>query len=385
MKGRDSMKSYWLWLLLNSIVWLFALTFFEHSILAMAGILSGAALFAGIFFIIPIFTGSPKIVRILLILNAMISIIIFFPYINSGFNPYLILILTMLVGEGFYRLSLKEGLILAIIIFAGLLAALLNTGLALYIQTFVILYFIILLIAMIFYKKNKGHTDDLEVRYDTLLREYRDLKRRLASEEEITRQEERMLIAHEIHDSVGHKLTALLLQLEAYRIQAAVQDKIQVQSLKELAEASLEETRSAVKSLKSKETGGLPGILRLIRKLESESYMRIHFSVKHGAFTAPLTGEQSFIIYRSVQEALTNIMKHSHAREAEIEFDAPGRSIFRFEVNNPISDHRTYQEGFGLTSMRNRLEKFGGNLEVYKTAEQFTVRGFLKIGYGGLE
>lgn len=83
-----------------------------------------------------------------------------------------------------------------------------------------------------------------------------------------------------------------------------------------------------MKVLKSNEIGGLQGILRLIRMLETESFIRIQFSVKHGAFTVPLTGEQSFVIFRSVQEALTNIMKHSNAREAEISFEAPGAVFF---------------------------------------------------------
>lgn len=225
----------------------------------------------------------------------------------------------------------------------------------------------------------KDRTDDLDARYQALLSEYRNLKRRVVSEEDITRQEERMLIAHEIHDSVGHKLTALLMQLEMFRLNTTEEHKDEVENLKELANQSLEETRSAVKSLKTNDSGGLQGILRLIRKLEMESILRIHFSVKHGAFTAPLNGEQSFIIYRSVQEALTNIMKHSNAREVEILFEAPGGSIFRFEVSNSISNTNRFQEGFGLGAMRKRLEQHGGDLEIYKTKDQFIVSGYLKI------
>lgn len=172
------------------------------------------------------------------------------------------------------------------------------------------------------------------------------------------------------------------MQLEAFRLDVSESNQEQVQSLKVLASESLEETRRAVKSLKTTETGGLPGILRLIRKLEMESFMRIHFSVKHGAFTAPLTGEQAFAIFRSVQEALTNIMKHSTSREAEIMFEAPGGSIFRFEISNPITGHQPFHEGFGLTSMRDRLERLGGGLEVFQTDEQFILRGYVKIEMG---
>lgn len=377
--------NYWLWLFFNLIIWLSAIAYFGKSIEEMTVTLFGIAFYFIIFFIIPLVVKKPKILLSLLIINTIITITSLFPNDNKEINPFLILILTLLAAEGFHRLSLRYGLILGGIISAGVVTIMLRGDLYLFTKICLVLYLITIITAMVLYKRTQQHSEDLEARYDALLGEYRDLKRRVVSEEEVMRQEERMLIAHEIHDSVGHKLTALLMQLEAFRIKVSEADKGQVQFLKELASESLEETRNAVKSLKANETGGLPGILRLIRKLEMESFIRIHFSVKHGAFTAQLTGEQSFVIYRSVQEALTNIMKHSQAREAEIMFEAPGGSIFRFEISNPITDNRMYREGFGLTSMRERLEKFGGELDVFTTEEQFVVRGFLKIGYGGLK
>ncbi|MDF1509030.1 histidine kinase [Robertmurraya sp. DFI.2.37] len=377
------MRSYWLWLLLNLSVWLLGLWYVNEEIIA--GRLIGAALYFLFFFIIPLLLKRPKIVCVLLLLQALVAIITFFPEQDGDFNPYIVLILTLLMGEGFYRLKFMLSLLLAIISAIGLSLTAFQAELVPAIQVFIAVYFIVVLIGMTVFKKTFEHNQDLEARYEALLNEYRDVKRRVLSEEEATRQEERMLIAHEIHDSVGHKLSALMIQLEAFRLKAAEQDRNQVQFLKELAHESLEETRRAVKSLKENEAGGLPGILRLIRKLETESFLRIHFSVKHGAFTAPLTGEQSFIIYRSVQEALTNVMKHSQAQEAEISFEAPGGGIFRFEVSNPVTEHTHFEEGFGLTEMRRRLQKFGGALDTYMTREKFIVNGYLKIGYGGVE
>ncbi|MGG0720514.1 histidine kinase [Robertmurraya massiliosenegalensis] len=379
------MFSYWLWLLLNLSIWLLGLHFFNEEILGMTGRLFGTALYFVLFFILPLFLAKPKIVSTLFFTQAIIAMFTFFPDMDGNFNPYFILVLSLLIGEGFYRLRFVLSLLLGVICTAGLSFTTFHMGLAPSMQAFIVIYMFILLIAMTFYKKITDHNQDLEARYEALLSEYRNVKRRVFSEEEETRQEERMLIAHEIHDSVGHKLSALIIQLEAFRLKVFEQDQEQVRFLKELASESLEETRRAVKSLKVNETGGLPGVLRLIRKLEMESLLRIHFSVKHGAFSAHLTGEQSFVIYRSVQEALTNVMKHSSAREAEISFEAPGGGIFRFEVNNPVTDDSKFTEGFGLTEMRNRLQKLGGNLDTYKTGEMFTVQGYLKIGYGGLE
>lgn len=373
------MKLYSIWLFLNIGVWSFSFLYFYQTEGLVAGRLLGVALYFVLFFLTPLAIRKPRALLAIFCLEAILAIFTLFPYQNGNFNPFLLFILSLLIGEGFYRRTLRDSLILGGVMAIGVIVVVVNTNLAAIIQLYIALYLIIFLTGLVIFKKLKDRVDDLEARYDALLHEYREANRRKVSEEEMTRQEERVLIAHEIHDSVGHKLTALLMQLEAFRLQASDQDKERVQALKGLASESLEETRGAVKSLKMREAGGLPGILRLIRKLEMENFLRIHFSVKHGAFSAPLSGEQSFVIYRSVQEALTNSMKHSQAREVMILFEAPGGSVFRFEISNPITDHAEFREGFGLTSMRERLEQFDGTLNVYKTEEQFIVSGSLKL------
>lgn len=372
------MKSYWVWLVLNVVVWPFAIGYTDLTINQLTGQLFGVALYFAIFFLIPLVKKRPSLFVFFICLNVIIAMITLFPS-DGTINPFLILILSLLIAEGFYHLTIGNSLIISVIGCGAILITVLNSNLGQIIEIFVEIYIIFLLIGLLVYKQTKDQWTDLDARYQALFSEYRDIKRRAVSEEELARQEERVLIAHEIHDSVGHKLTALIMQLEMFRLQTSEEYKEKVQSLKELAGESLNETRRAVKSLKANDTGGLSGILRLIRKLEMENMIRIHFSVKHGAFSAPLTGEQSFVIYRSVQEALTNIMKHSNAKEAEIMFEAQGNSIFRFEISNPISNRSLYKEGFGLSSMRERLEKYGGDLKVIKTDEQFRISGFIKL------
>ncbi|MHA6250436.1 sensor histidine kinase [Oceanobacillus sp. CAU 1775] len=376
------MSSYWLWLLLNIIIWPFAILFYEQPLSDMIFPLLGVFLYLINFFIIPLIERKPRYLVIVLSVNIILATAILFPYENGSFNPYLILILSVLIAEGFYRLDFLSSIFIGLHGAAGLIIASLFSDHTLFLKTFIGVYLLLLLFAMLLYKKTRDYSVDLDERYQALLMEYREIKRRTASEEEVIRQEERVFIAQEIHDSVGHKLTALLMQLEMFRLHTPEAYKKQVGDLKQLASDSLEETRRAVKSLKETEVGGLTGILQLIRKLEMEQFIRIHFSVKHGAFSAPLSGEQSFVIYRAVQEALTNIMKHSQAREAEVMFEAPGGSIFRFEINNPIAKHHMYQEGFGITSMRKRVEKFGGELNVYQTEERFVVQGYIKLDRG---
>lgn len=372
------MKSYWLWILLNMVVWPFAIAYLNLPINQLPVYIFGVSFYFLLFFLVPLIEKKPIALLFILGTNTVIAAATLFPY-NDQFNPFLILILSLLIAEGFYRLPFRYSIVNGAIGAFALGFTTLHSNLDWFLQTFITVYILFLLIALIHYKRTKDHLMDLEARHEAIFSEFRDLKRRAVSEEELARQEERVLIAHEIHDSVGHKLTALIMQLEMFRLQASEQEQERVESLKELANESLNETRRAVKSLKANDTGGLPGILRLIRGLELENMMHIHFSVKYGAFSAPLTGEQSFVIYRSVQEALTNIMKHSDAKEAEITFEAPGGSIFRFEIRNPATGTDGYQEGFGLSQMRERLEKHNGGLKVYQTEGNFIVNGFIKI------
>lgn len=119
------------------------------------------------------------------------------------------------------------------------------------------------------------------------------MKRRLITDEQHARQEERAQVGRDIHDSVGHKLTALLMQLEMHRMQADRETAEVLKGLKALAKESLEENKNAVRSMKQQETSGLPAIIGLLRRLESESFMRVTLMARHGALTVPLNNIQS--------------------------------------------------------------------------------------------
>jgi signal transduction histidine kinase len=242
-------------------------------------------------------------------------------------------------------------------------------------------YLLIVLAAVaaagIAYMRSQVTISEATARYDALLSEYRKLKREARNHEEAARIEERTHIARRIHDSVGHKLTSLLMQLETFRMQADGEYKQIAEQMKRLAQDSLQETRSAVKALKEEEPGGMQALLRLIRNLEAESYMQVEFVVRHGALSVVLDNDQSAAVYRSIQEALTNAMRHGSSRKVNILLESPGGSIFRFEVTNETSEYQDapIREGFGLTAMRERVESAGGTLEIARQRNKFVVRG----------
>lgn len=372
------MRSYWFYLLFLAIAWglSFAPLLSDAEMVPLR--IVGTALFFALFFLAPLFRKARTLSALNLIGAAILAIGVFWPESESAMNPYPLLVFTMLAGKAVYRLSAKAAAGVGGLLMIGAAAPPLM-GYPGFSPVFILLYSALLTSAFVYFKKSLVQEEELQTRNEALLSEYRKMKRRLLTDERAARQEERTQIARDIHDSVGHKLTALLMQLEVSRMQAEGAAAEQLEELKSLAKESLEETRSAVKTLRHDEEGGVTAIIALIRKLEAESFLRVQFSVKHGAISARLGNEQMVVVYRAVQEALTNIMRHSTAREADIVFEAPGGSIFRFTVSNRVSEKMAFQEGFGLSSMRERVEQTGGQLKAGPENGKFIVVGSLPL------
>ncbi|MCI3926954.1 histidine kinase [Paenibacillus sp. TRM 82003] len=373
------LRSFWVWFafLTAGLSLSIARVDYEGNALA-ARLLAGALLLAA-FFVAPLFRRRPKPMTAVLCLSALFATAAVWPLPEAETTPYTLLVFSLLAGKAVYRLPLRMAGLVGLFALAGA-AAPGWMGLPSWPPAFLGMYAAAFAACSYVFGTLQRERDEAAARNEELLSEYRSLKRRLATNEEAARQEERTQVAREIHDSVGHKLTALLMQLEVQRMQASEETQPMLAGLKMLAKESLEETRGAVKLLNQQETGGLTAIVGLLRRLEAENFMRIQFTIRDGALTAPLSNPQSVAVYRSVQEALTNAMRHGHGREANVTFEAPGGgSVFRFEVTNPCKQGTTFAEGFGLRSMRERVEQAGGRIEAAAYHQEFVVRGTIPL------
>lgn len=368
------MRSFWFWLGWLSAALLLGVLWENAEGAELAGRMLFSALLLAAYFAAPLFKRRPASLTALMCAAAAFAAVALWPSEGSN-NPYPLLVFALLAGKAAFRLPGAYAAVVGAFALAGAAAPTLTRASGyplIFLLLFATAFGVIAYLAGLLTKER----DETAARGEVLLSEYRMMKRRLASSEEETRQDERAQVAREIHDSVGHKLTALMMQMEMHRLSADSESKEMLAGLKALAKESLEETRSAVKTLKEEESGGLSAIVRLLRKLEAESFMRIAFTVKDGALTAPLAPAQSIAIYRALQEALTNAMRHGSGREARISFEAPGGgSVFRFEVSNPVKQGGAFFEGFGLRGMRERIETTGGRLEVSSYTDEFIVRG----------
>lgn len=207
------------------------------------------------------------------------------------------------------------------------------------------------------------------------------LKRESVAMDDHVRQEERNRVAREIHDSVGHRLTALLMQLEVARLQAEdPTSRDQLAQFKDLAQTSLYETRKAVKTMQTHEVSGIPAVIQLIRKLELESQLNLTIQLGANVLGLSLSNDQAVAIYRTVQEALTNMMRHSQVKKAQITISLVASRDLRFQVDHPLHKPVKIKEGFGLTNIRSRLTQLNGHLTIDQTDQTFSVIGQIPLG-----
>ena len=238
------------------------------------------------------------------------------------------------------------------------------------------LYALFYLVGSVIQQRATDLSEQREI-YDELLGEYRKLKRLHVDAERDVRLEERTKIARDIHDSVGHRLTALIMKLEMLSIEHKSSG---YDDLKKMAKESLDETRLAVKALQTEEHEGIAAVVHLIRKLEAESHILVQFTMKQGILSIPLSNQNSVVLYRVIQEALTNAMRHAGAREVYITLGKSAIGDVSFEIKNAVFESKSFNFGFGLSNMKSRVEDLRGNLEVYQTEKDFIVSGTIPSG-----
>lgn len=212
--------------------------------------------------------------------------------------------------------------------------------------------------------------------YKDLERDFRTIKRQNLSTEQTARMEERTKIMRELHDSVGHQLTALIMKLEMLAIEKKDESFREVKSM---AEESLHKTRQAVNVLQLEDSEGIATVVQLIRKLESESQMVIQFTLKEGVLGTSLTNKKNSQLYRIIQEALTNAMRHASSREVQVSLGKTAIGHISFEVRNKIEGARPFEFGFGLNNMKERIKEINGKLSIYQTKDEFVLSGSFPV------
>ncbi|MGM0431978.1 MAG: sensor histidine kinase [Spirochaetota bacterium] len=189
---------------------------------------------------------------------------------------------------------------------------------------------------------------------------------------ELTVTRERNRIAHELHDVLAHTLSSLAVQLEAAKT-TAPQDEEKTQQLldKALANArdGLRETRNTVKNLRAEPLEEL-GFEQALEQLCREAHSRGGFSVHvHGESASEALGNrQEHGLYRIVQEALENCIRHAEAETVNVYLTRTEKNWIRVAI---VDDGVGFDvsggdqsKQFGLSTMKERAASLQGTCRI---------------------
>jgi signal transduction histidine kinase len=192
--------------------------------------------------------------------------------------------------------------------------------------------------------------------------------------EEVATLQERNRIARDIHDSLGHSLTALNLHLEMALKLAQVQPDRSLQVLaeaKRLGSIALQDVRASVSTLRSDPLQG-QDLPTAIQKLMDDFQLADRIKPSCNLDLPPhLPQEVATAIYRIVQEALTNIAKYAQATETSVEIYTRAADIELRIADNGRGFNPTYNTtGFGLQGMRERVLSLQGKFEIVSAPDK---------------
>jgi signal transduction histidine kinase len=205
-----------------------------------------------------------------------------------------------------------------------------------------------------------------------------ELRESRAAAAESAAADERGRVAREMHDVLAHSLSALALQLEGTRLLARDRgaDREVVEGIERahhLAAEGLAEARAAIGALRGDE---LPGPERLQQLAEAFGDA---CSLAVSGTPRELSSEARLAIYRTAQEALTNVLRHSDADRVEISlaYEEGTRLVVQDHGRGAPVVVGGSGSGYGLTGMRERAELLGGRLTAEPTADGFRVELWL--------
>jgi signal transduction histidine kinase len=181
--------------------------------------------------------------------------------------------------------------------------------------------------------------------------------------EESTRTAERLRIARELHDAVGHHLTALSIQIELAR--HACPDEPTLIEAQGITKSMLQEVRAVVREMRNDPAMDLKNAIKSL--IKGSPALGIHFDVTgDDADFAALDPALAHALFRAAQEGLTNAIRHSGAENVWISLALETQQCI-LVVRDDGRGIRQMQEGSGISGLRERINSVGGTVSIAST------------------
>ncbi len=208
---------------------------------------------------------------------------------------------------------------------------------------------------------------------------------RLSGELLRVQDEERRRVARSLHDDLGQELVALKLELDSVP-SLDLEDRQSLSRAASLAESALQKVRHMSYLLHPPlldESGLLPALHWYFEGLQSRGQVRITFDYRPVLFPR-LSRDIETVIFRVVQESLTNIYRHSESKDARIELvQEQGTATIRirdFGKGIPFDKIGvTAVPGVGISGMKERVKQLNGELRISRAEPGTLVQAMIPI------
>jgi two-component system, NarL family, sensor histidine kinase DevS len=206
--------------------------------------------------------------------------------------------------------------------------------------------------------------DRASVAVDLSRRVAQDALRRIVTAQEL----ERRRLARELHDETGQALTSILLGLRSVEEAKTVDEAREAgTSLRELVLSTLQDVRRLAVELRPKaldDFGLVPALERLTSAFAEQTALDVDFQALLPDRRLPTEVETT--LYRIVQEALTNIVKHARAQRVSVLLTRKDGSVSAVIEDDGVGfdPTRIREGGLGLLGMRERVALVGGRIEI---------------------
>lgn len=257
---------------------------------------------------------------------------------------------------------------------AGILQSILNT-----LELFNIVMFIVFLIETLRYQMDETarimRLNEELTEANIMLEDYSKKSAEMAQTQERNR------LAREIHDTIGHVLTGIVTGLEACLLLLDVRPDLartQIEAIQETARQGMKDVRSSVRALRP------DALLRLAFNEAIEQMIDdmcrstgILFEYICEDSLSNLAADEEDVIYRVLQESITNAVRHGHPTRINIRIERHDKQILIRIEDNGVGCAELHK-GFGLTHMQERLDMLGGSMTV-DGSNGFTVNAVIPL------
>lgn len=178
-------------------------------------------------------------------------------------------------------------------------------------------------------------------------------------------------LSQEIHDNIGQKMALASMQLNASPLTSDT-----LENSKYLIQQSLQDIRDLSKSLNDSyqlDLGLHAGIKRELKLIQDTNTCSTTFSERQHESEYSLTSKEELILFRCIQEALSNIIKHAAATEITVEVEESAlHYTIQIKDNGKGFDATTITENIGLRSIRERIALLKGNIQIISSPNKGT-------------